>query len=143
MRRIVRNIAIISLLVCPATPLLAADDTRQMVTLPEMMQAHMLANMRDHLATLNQILAALGSDDLDQAADLAESRLGMSSLEKHGAEHLAQFMPPEMRQLGTNMHKAASRFARKAQEGESLPAYQMLTDITAACVACHAAYRIR
>jgi hypothetical protein len=48
-----------------------------------------------------------------------------------------------MRQLGTNMHKAASRFARKAQEGEVLPAYQMLNDITGACVACHAAYRIR
>jgi cytochrome c553 len=143
MHRLARKIAIISLLCCQATPVLAESDKRQLVALPEMMQAHMLANMRDHLATLDQILVVLGNGDLDQAAELAESRLGMSSLEKHGAEHLAQFMPPEMRQLGTNMHKAASRFARKAQEGEALPAYKMLSEITTACVACHAGYRIR
>jgi cytochrome c556 len=41
------------------------------------------------------------------------------------------------------MHRAASRFALKAQEGEVLPAYKALSEITAACVACHSGYRIR
>ena len=39
------------------------------------------------------------------------------------------------------MHKAASRFALKAQEGDALPAYKALQEVTAACIACHAAYR--
>ena len=82
-------------------------------------------------------------DETDKAADVAETRLGMSSLEAHGASHMARFMPEGMRQAGTRMHKVASRFARKAQEGDALPAYKALAEVTAACVSCHAGYRIR
>ncbi len=121
----------------------ASEDARQLVELPDMMQQHMLHNMRDHLASVNQILSYMADDELDKAADVAETRLGMSSLEAHGASHMARFMPEGMRQAGTRMHKAASRFARKAQEGDALPAYKALAEITAACVSCHAGYRIR
>lgn len=120
----------------------AAEDARQLVKLPEMMQGHMLANMRNHLETINLVLLQLSKGELDKAADTAEQRLGMSSLDKHGAEHLAKFMPEGMKKAGTNMHRAASRFALKAQEGEALPAYAALQEVTAGCVACHAGYRI-
>lgn len=119
------------------------DDTRQLVKLPPMMQHHMLMSMRDHLVTLNEILQDLQQGKLDAAADVAEHRLGMSSLPLHQASHLAKFMPKGMRAIGTQMHAAASRFARKAQEGDVLSTYKMLPDITAQCVACHSAYRIR
>ena len=121
----------------------AEEDSRQWVKLPEMMQEHMLANMRHHLETINLILMQLSAGDLDKAADTAEKNLGMSSLDTHGAEHLAKFMPEQMRETGTSMHHAASRFALKAQEGDILPAYAALQEITSACVACHAGYRIR
>jgi len=40
-------------------------------------------------------------------------------------------------------HPAASRrFARTAEEGDPLPAYKALQEVTAACVACHTAYRV-
>jgi hypothetical protein len=131
------------LLAISSTATLAADDNRQLVQLPAMMQAHMLANMRDHLISLNAILQHLDKGELDEAAEVAESRLGMSSLELHGASHMAKFMPEGMQQAGTSMHQAASRFALKAQEGEPLAAYRMLSAITSACTACHTAYRIR
>lgn len=121
----------------------AEEDSRQWVKMPEMMQAHMLGSMRQHLETINLILLQLSSGELDKAADTAEQNLGMSSLDKHGAEHLAKFMPEQMRETGTSMHRAASRFALKAQEGDMLPAYAALQEITSACVACHAGYRIR
>ena len=121
----------------------ADEDTRQLVELPEMMQQHMMSNMRDHLVAINEILTNMANDELDKAAEIAESRLGMSSLESHGASHMAKFMPEGMRHTGTSMHKAASRFAIKAQEGEALPAYKALSEVTSACVACHAGYRIR
>jgi len=121
----------------------AEEDTRQSVELPEMMQHHMMSNMRDHLVAINEILISMANGHLDQAAEVAESRLGMSSLESHGASHMARFMPEGMRQTGTSMHRAASRFALKAQEGESLPAYRALSEVTSACVACHAGYSIR
>ena len=121
----------------------SSSDQRVFVELPEMMQQHLLSNMRDHLAALNEILAYLGNGELDKAAETAEYRLGMSSLESHGAAHMARFMPEGMRQAGTAMHKAASRFALKAEEGDVLPAYRALSDITSACVACHSGYRIK
>ena len=122
---------------------IAEDDMRELVQLPEMMQQHMMKNMRDHLKSINEILSSLGNGDLEAAAQIAEHGLGMSSLESHGADHMAKFMPEGMRQAGTSMHKAASRFALMAQEGELLPVYKMLSDITSACVTCHEAYRIR
>lgn len=121
----------------------AEDDPRQLVKLPEMMQQHMMSNMRNHLDVINQVLISMANDQLDQAAEIAESGLGMSSLELHGASHMARFMPEGMRKAGTSMHRAASRFALKAQEGEALPAYSALSEVTSACVACHSGYRIR
>jgi hypothetical protein len=124
----------------------AADDgTRQLVTLPEPMRQHMLANMRDHLAAVNEIQQLLGSGAFQRAADVAEKRLGLSSLERHGASHMAPFMPKAMQEIGTQMHKAASQFALVAQEtgadGNAQRAIGSLASVTAQCVACHAAYR--
>ncbi len=126
-----------------ATLARGAEDPRILVDLPKAMQHHMLANMRDHLNALDQILRCIADDDLDRAADIAETRLGMSALSRHGASHMARFMPEAMRAAGQRMHHAASRFARTAEEGDPMAAYRALNDITSACVACHAGFRIR
>ena len=91
----------------------------------------------------NEILINLSNNQMDKAASIAEQRIGMSSLGKHGASHMGKFMPKGMRQAGTNMHKAASRFALKAEEGDLLPAYKALAEVTSTCVACHSSYRIK
>lgn len=122
---------------------MAGKDQRQWVKLPEMMQQHMLSNMRDHMVAIDEILKNMSAGHLDRASEVAEARLGMSSLESHGATHMARFMPAGMRRAGTEMHRAASRFALKAQEGEPSSAYAALTEVTSACVACHSGYRIR
>ena len=131
------------LMVSLSNTMMANDDTRQLVDLPEMMQQHMMSNMRDHLVAINELLINMANGDLEKAAEIAEYRLGMSSLESHGAAHMAKFMPEGMRQAGTSMHRAASRFALKAQEGDLLPAYNALSEVTSACVACHSGFRIR
>jgi cytochrome c553 len=138
-----RYIPIATLLVFISNTSIADEDSRLLVELPEMMQQHMMSNMRDHLVAINEILINMANGQLDRSAEVAESRLGMSSLESHGASHMAGFMPEGMRQAGTDMHRAASRFALKAQEGEVMPAYNALSEITSACVACHSRYRIR
>jgi len=102
-----------------------------------------MSNMRDHLVAINVILVNMGNGETDKAAEIAEQRLGMTSLESHGASHMAKIMPEGMRRAGTSMHRAASRFALKAQEGELLPAYKILSAVTSACVTCHSGYRIR
>ena len=57
-----------------------AQDTRELVRLPEPMQEHMLGNMRDHLATLNEIIGDIANSKFDEAAKIAEQRLGFSAV---------------------------------------------------------------
>lgn len=130
-----------------ATP---ASDGRELVRLPEPMQEHMLGNMRDHLVTLNGIIGDIADSKLDAAAKLAEDRLGMSSLGFHDAAHMAPFMPKPMQDYGTSMHHAASRLAITLQNASVSPSLETMAEvnrglheITTACTACHASYRIR
>lgn len=127
-----------------ALPAFAAgdQDTRQMVKLPDMMKQHMLGNMRDHMLTIHEIQDALAKNELDKAADIAEQRIGMSSLVSHNAAHMAPYMPKTMQDIGTEMHHAASRFALTAKEGDTLKSLAGLALITQQCVACHAAYKL-
>lgn len=124
----------------------SSGDSRQLVEFPEPMRLHTIASMRDHLLSLREIDIALSKGDFETAARVAEQRLGMSSLEAHGAAHLAPFMPKEMQQIGTEMHHAASRFAVAAENAsvsnDVRPALAALGDVMAQCVACHAAYRL-
>ena len=57
-----------------ATNTSQAQDARELVRLPEPMQEHMLGNMRDHLATLNEIIGDVADGKFDDAAKLAEQR---------------------------------------------------------------------
>ncbi len=118
-------------------------DARQEVSLPATLKTHMLHNMRDHLLALHEILDALGRDDSDKAAQIAESRLGMSSLALHGANRAGPYMPPAMRKAGMSLHHAASRFALAVQEEDSQKTYKALSQITASCITCHAQFRLR
>ena len=88
----------------------AADqDARTKVDFPDMMKAHFLGNMRDHLQAISEIQAALAKGKLDKAGEIAEARIGMSSMIAHDASHMAPFMPKGMQDIGSEMHHAASR----------------------------------
>lgn len=129
-----------------AAPAPAESDGRIAVKFPAMLKEHTLASMRDHLRTLSEIQGHLAGREFDRAARIAEERLGMSSLPLHGAHEVAKYMPEGMQDAGTAMHRSASRFAVAMQKaaidqdvGRALAA---LNEVTRACVACHAAYRL-
>ena len=127
-------------------PAASSADSRQLVKFPEPMRLHTITSMRDHLLALQEINVALSRNAFDQAASIAEQRLGMSSLDRHGASHIAPFMPKAMQDIGTQMHRAASRFAVDAQtasvSNDVRPALAALGAVMQQCVACHAAYRL-
>ena len=122
-------------------------DQRQFVRFPDQLREHTLANMRDHLLALQEIQEALGRGQENLAAQIAERRLGMSSLSLHGAHDVAPYMPQGMQDIGTSMHRNASRFAVEAQNagvtGDLKPALEALSKVTAMCVGCHAGYRLQ
>ncbi|MBW8458075.1 MAG: hypothetical protein K0M58_06510 [Thiobacillus sp.] len=125
----------------------AAPAAREPVRFPPALKAETLANMRDHLLAIQEITAHLADKQFDAAADVAETRLGISSLQRHGAHEVAKYMPAGMRQTGHAMHQAASRFAVAAQEagatGDVGPALRALSQMQGSCVACHAGYELK
>ena len=125
----------------------AVADGRQVVEFPEPYRTHTLANMRDHLAALQEVQQALADGAYDRAAQLSEKRLGMTSLVAHGAHDVAGFMPEGMRNIGSEMHRSASRFSVEAANagatGDVKPALAALARLTRQCVACHASYRMK
>lgn len=127
-----------------------SDDLRALVALPGPMQEHMLANMRDHLATLNTVIGDIADNKFDSASKLLERRLGMSSLSLHHAAEMAPYFPQPMQDAGTSMHRAASRLAIVLQDASVTQTFDAMRDVNAAlrevtssCVGCHTAYRLR
>ena len=122
-------------------------DSRQVVSFPDPIRTHILANMRDHLTALQRLQAELAEGRFERAAEIAEQSLGMSSLKMHGADVAAPYMPPAMQAIGTEMHHAASRFAMEATNaaatGDMRAPLKALAAITAQCVACHSGFRVR
>lgn len=148
--RIATAAAAVALLVVTAGHGVAQEDAREMVRMPALMQEHMLANMRDHLVTLDGVFSYVAEGNFDAAAKLIEERLGMSSLGLHGASHMAPLMPAPMQDAGTSMHRAASRLAIGLQDASVKQSFDAMRDVnralhevTSACTACHASYRIR
>jgi hypothetical protein len=122
------------------------EDRRVAVAFPPKLREHTLANMRDHLLALQEIQTALAMGKFDIAADIAERRLGLSSLTAHGAHEVAKYMPKGMQDAGTAMHRSASRLSVAALDAsvtnDLRPALSALAEVTAACVTCHAGYRL-
>jgi len=127
----------------PALP----EDARQLVEMPPLQRALMREDMLHHLTALNEVLGLVNAGKLQQAADLAEADMGVSSMGKHAAKTMGagpgRFMPDGMRAIGIGMHKAASEFSNVARKGDRDAAFRALEPVTGACVACHAGYRLQ
>ena len=145
------------------------NDTRLMLDYPPDVRTYALANMRSHLQALAEVMQTFADGNYAEAADIADSRLGMKSNGAAGcrpdtmkmdmkmsamteADHLghkmALLMPEKMRELGQNMHKAANDFAAKARDAGTdskkiKEAEIALAKIPQQCVACHEVYRMQ
>lgn len=123
----------------------SGSDHRQLVSMPDQARQLMRQDMIDHLAAFNEILGYLADNNLDAAADVAESRMGKSAMGKHRATGMGpgRFMPLEMRNIGWGMHESATEFSRIAKQGDLKSAYSALQKVAGSCVACHYSYRTR
>jgi hypothetical protein len=125
----------------------APEDPRQLVEMPPLAQAILREEMLDNLGALNEIIGLVAEGRLQQAGALAEQRLGRSSMGKHAARARGQgpgrFMPASMHAIGLAMHDAATELGKVAQTGDGAKTLSALSNVSATCVACHAAYRTR
>jgi hypothetical protein len=130
-----------------AAPPTMPEDARQAVDMPALQRALVREDMLHHLMSLNEIVGLLAGGKLNEAAAVADKDMGVASMGKHAARTQGmgpgRFMPEGMRAIGVGMHRSASEFAEVARKGDRDAAYKALEAITGACVACHAAYRLK
>lgn len=141
------------------------QDARQLVNFPPEMRQHTLANMRDHLQALSEILSAMSGAQYAKAGQIADTRLSMNSPSAEGCKgevtantqqmskpasmdhQVSQLMPEGMRNIGLEMHQAATNFAveakKAAKTGNAKPALAALSKVTQKCSACHSAYKVQ
>jgi hypothetical protein len=123
----------------------AAEDTRQLIQMPAEARTEMRAEMLDFQSALHQIVDALASGKSAEAADIAETKIGVSAMGRHRNSppnaRPGMFMPADMHAIARNMHFAASEFAKTARTGDLAKSLVALQPVMGACVACHRSYR--
>ena len=126
----------------------SVNDTRQEVVFPAQVYEHTLKSMREHLEAVHAVIAAIGTGDFENASEAAERGLGIGH--QHGPDGLQSghaYMPIGMRKLGHQMHMNARDLVITLRNAEvtddSQKIMQSLQSVTAQCVACHQAYRLK
>jgi cytochrome c556 len=122
----------------------AAEDLRAPVKLPPDVRAAFMEEMRHHMDSLDDVIAALAAADFARAAKAARTELAIG-----GGKGLGRFMPVEFCDMGMTMHRAAADFADVAASVPAEPssadwkrAMGALEDISAQCRGCHSAFRV-
>lgn len=126
------------------------EDPRTKIELPDNIEKKMLVNMRDHIGALDDIIQAVQAGEYEKAEDVAESRLGWSSLVRRGDQEVANHWAKPMQKMADQMYRSASNFvivSQNASVEDSKEGYQnvlaALGEVTSACRSCHEAYRVR
>ncbi len=127
-----------------------AQETRQLLRLPPKVRVRFLAGMRQHLAEISDIQAALAQGEFDRAAQIAEDRLGLGAPDsapcrmdsmadaktgksaaeafpriasRLGGGGIAPYMPKAMHDVGVRMHQAADHFAKVSRASAAAKDY--------------------
>jgi hypothetical protein len=118
-----------------------ASDGRQAILLQPGERDLVLAEMRAFLQAVQQVLAASGSEQMDQAATAAR-QVGALAQEAVPASLVGK-LPGEFKMLGFDTHRKFDALALDAEQlGDPAHTLEQLTELMGNCVACHAAYRI-
>jgi len=116
-----------------------AADTRKPLPLPAMMAEHQKENMREHLAAVQAIIAALGRNDMDGVAK-ASARIGYSEAMGQMCEHMGA-AAPGFTTMALNFHHTADTIGEAARRGDRAGVLTALDRTLQTCVGCHATYR--
>ncbi len=117
---------------------MSMTDTRISLNLSGKMKRHQLADMRDHLAAINDIVGLMAGNRYAEAAEVAHDRLGLTPQMQKMCNMLGNEKATE---LGLAFHRSGDDLADalKTQDvGKSLSA---LNKTIQYCVACHAMFR--
>lgn len=122
----------------PAAPA-RGMDSRTPLPLTEMMATHQKQEMRDHLRVVQEITAALATDDFDAIARSA-ARIGWSAQEAMMCKHMGAGAPG-FAEMGEHFHKTADTIALAAKRHDHAGVAAALGATLQTCVTCHDTFR--
>lgn len=116
-----------------------AGDARKPLPLPAMMAEHQKQNMREHLAAVQAIVAAVGHDDMESVSTGA-ARIGYSEAMGQMCDHMGA-AAPGFTTMALTFHHTADTIGEAARRGDRAGVLTALDQTLQACVRCHATYR--
>lgn len=117
-------------------------DDRVELKLPDTMKVMQKGMMRQHLNTVSEITAALGSNDLPKAAKIAKENLGWSQAEEQRCNMVSEMTgEKDFLNFGMAVHKKADELAEAATAGDRDKALLNLSQLITNCNACHEKFR--
>ena len=114
-------------------------DTRAPVPLLPMMANHQKQNMREHLVAVQEIVAALATDDF-AAVERAAGRIGFSEQMGQMCTHMGAGAPGFTEQA-LDFHHTADRIGAAARDRDRARVVTELGATLHTCTSCHAAWR--
>lgn len=114
-------------------------DTRLPIRIPPMMKSHMLWNMRDHLAAINESVRLMGMGDFEAASRVIHDKLGTSEEMKRMC---GMFGNEAYREMGIAMHASADLLAVEIRSKDMMKIMNALSRTTEKCVVCHNTFRV-
>lgn len=116
-----------------------ALDTRTPLPLMAMMAEHQKRNMGDHLAAIQEIVAALAANDMT-AVEKAARRIGYSDTMAQMCQHMGAAVS-SFTDMALAFHRTADTVADAAQRGDRKATMVALATTLRTCVGCQATYR--
>jgi hypothetical protein len=114
-------------------------DQRKPLPLLPMMANHQKESMREHLAVVQEVVAATATRDFAKVA-LAARRIGYSESMGQMCEHMGVGAPGFTEQA-LAFHHSADRIVDAAKREDSSAVLGALGETLATCTGCHAAYK--
>lgn len=118
-----------------------ADDRTQL-NVPEPMKVMQKSMMREHLGTVQEIVAALAKNDLAKAAEITSANLALTPEEEERCGMVEKMTgEADFTKFGIAMHKKADELVAAAKAGDRNGALAALDGVIGQCNACHARFR--
>lgn len=117
----------------------STGDVRKPLPLLAHMAEHQRANMRDHLAAIQEIVAALSANDFEGVAKSA-ARIGYSEQMGRMCSHMGAGAPG-FTDTALHFHRTADTIGTAAKQRDAGAALKAVSATLQTCVGCHATYR--
>lgn len=118
------------------------QDERVALDLNEQASAGMKLTMREHLEAIRDIVAALGRQEFEQAANVAHDELGFPKHHQAMQREGGVTFPPKYHELAMAHHQAAEDLAKVIPLKDLKTILPQLEQTIGACISCHQAYKL-